>query len=78
MNTEMVSVYEGILVACIIPGDGNCLFSSIAHQLWNAVPGTDINLFYTRTLWALVVSFYEEQKQVWMERLFQQTVAIFP
>lgn len=78
METETVKVNEGSLVILKIPGDGNCLFTALAHQIWSQIPGTEQNELHTRTLRRLVVSYYREKIHTFGERLLPQAQAIFP
>lgn len=78
METEVVKVNEGWLLVRKIPGDGNCLFSSLAHQIWNEPPGTEEHDLHTRTLRRLVVSHYRERLETYGEGLLPQAQVIFP
>ncbi|XP_055543551.1 deubiquitinase OTUD6B-like [Wyeomyia smithii] len=77
METQMVNVREGTLVVCRIPGDGNCLFSSLAHQIWQSLPATELNNFHARSLRALVVEYYRSKAGELEEQLTAQDQVIF-
>lgn len=36
----MVEIAEGISLIAIMPGDGNCLYSAICHQLYGFTVGS--------------------------------------
>lgn len=78
-ETQLVNVREGILLVCKIPGDGNCLFTSLplAHQIWRSLPVTKLNAFHTRTLRALAANYYRERIGSMKEQLSAQAQIIF-
>lgn len=77
METTVI-VNEGILRILPIPGDGDCLFSALSHQIWGSFPGSPELDVHVRTLRALTVRYYEERLLEWTDQLYAQAVVIFP
>ncbi|KAL1374877.1 hypothetical protein pipiens_017841 [Culex pipiens pipiens] len=76
--TEIVHVAEGMLTVVTIPGDGACLFSALAHQMWGFSLTSAEHLSGTRQLRADVVNFYRQDLPRWLEGLYAQACTIFP
>lgn len=72
-----MSVHEGVLQVLRIPGDGDCLFSSLSHQIWGSLPGTEQLAFHNRTLRSLVVHHFNQHLAEWSDRIHAQAVAAF-
>ncbi|XP_058810949.1 uncharacterized protein LOC131675819 [Topomyia yanbarensis] len=78
METELVQVDEGLLTVCCIPGDGDCLFSSLTHQIWGCPPHDAAHQLYVRTLRSQVVQYYRERLPTLSDGLYAQALVIFP
>lgn len=74
---ETVHTDEGVLRVLCMPGDGDCLFASLGHQIWGSPPNTEDIKFRIRTLRAIAVDFFKEHLTQWTDRLHAQAVVAF-
>lgn len=78
METELVNVNEGVAEVLRIPGDGNCLFSALAHPIWKCDPRTSLGRMYQGTLRTAAVQFYRNRMNDWMEQLYAHAIVALP
>lgn len=69
-----VDVVGGVVVARVIPCDGNCLFAALAHQMFLHPVGSVEHRLATLRLRSDVVSFYRSSLEYWMEPLCAQAL----